>query len=101
MDLYMLDAAGNPVRVPDTLTWGLWYETADRQVARTEVGVATVSTVFLGLDHRSGPRDPDLPILWETMVFDGALDGEQERYTSRAAALAGHAAMVERVRLAE
>jgi hypothetical protein len=35
------------------------------------------------------------------MVFDGALDGEQERYTSRAAALAGHAAMVERVRLAE
>lgn len=46
-----------------------------------------ISTVFLGLDHQygSGP-----PILWETMVFGGVLDGFQERYATKAEALAGH-----------
>jgi hypothetical protein len=53
-----------------------------------------VSTVFLGLDHafRGGP-----PVLWETMVFGGVLDGEMDRYTSKAAAFAGHQAMCRRV----
>lgn len=32
------------------------------------------------------------------MIFGGALDDYQERYTSRAAAIAGHAAAVARVR---
>jgi hypothetical protein len=51
--------------------------------------------VFLGLDHsfRQGP-----PILWETMVFGGPLDGEMMRYTSRAEAFDGHQEMCRRVR---
>ena len=46
-----------------------------------------ISTVFLGLDHAfgSGP-----PILWETMIFGGLLDEFQERYATKAEALAGH-----------
>lgn len=66
-----------------------------RHVGIDEIGASTVSTVFLGLDHahNGGP-----PVLWETMVFGGDLDGEQERYTSRADAVAGHAAMVARVK---
>jgi hypothetical protein len=90
---YILDAEGNPVPEPDLLKWGKWLETADRQLAKDQLpnGV-TVSTVFLGLDHRfwGGP-----PTLWETMIFGGPEDQYQERYASREEALAGHAKAVE------
>jgi hypothetical protein len=44
--------------------------------------------VFLGVDHAhlGGP-----PVLWETMIFGFENDEYQERYTSKADALAGHA----------
>jgi hypothetical protein len=90
---YTLDAEGNPVPCTDLLVWGHWFETADRQVAlwKSPDESVTVSTVFLGLDHsftRGGP-----PVLWETMVFGGPLDGRQSRYTSKVSALVGHARM--------
>ena len=75
--------------------WGAWFEKADRTVAKTGVGEAQVSTVFLGLNHSFGEGPP---VLWETLVFGGPLDGEMDRYTSREDAEAGHAAMVERVK---
>jgi hypothetical protein len=60
-----------------------------RRVARTEVGDAVVSTVFLVIDHNWGDGPP---LLYETMVFrDGDWVGEDQwRYSTRAAALAGH-----------
>lgn len=82
--------------------------TADRVLARTEVGWLTVSTVFLGLDHGlyDGP-----PVLWETMIFGrGRLASfrgmpflardsyDQRRYTSREDALLGHEEMVRNAR---
>lgn len=54
-----------------------------------------VSTVFLGLDHNFRAAGP--PILWETLVFGGVLDGEMRRYASREAALLGHQEMCARV----
>lgn len=56
---------------------------------------ATVSTVFLGLNHAF--RDDDPPLWFETMVFGGALDGEQVRYTTIEEAKAGHEVMANRV----
>lgn len=87
---YILDADGEPQRCEDLLTWGRWMQTADRHVAKTTFGDVTVSTVFLGLDHSfdSGP-----PLLWESMVFGGPLNGEQDRYATRAEADAGHTAL--------
>jgi hypothetical protein len=96
---YILDDAGNPVAVRDILEWGRWYETADRTVCKTEVrpGVR-VSTIYLGLDHGFGGR----PLLYETMVFglpDGSpLEDYQERYATRAEAVAGHWRAVELVK---
>jgi hypothetical protein len=78
------------------MAWARWID-GDHQkrvVSVTPVGDGRVSTVFLGLDHSfaGGP-----PVLWETMVFDvEGLDGEQDRYTSHADAVAGHAQMVAR-----
>ena len=54
-----------------------------------------VSTVFLGLDHSHSFDGP--PVLWETMVFGGKYDGEQERYSSFEAAQCGHQQMIAKV----
>ena len=96
--LYILEGT-TPLAVQDTITWGQLFATADWKVAHTQVSPdAEVSTVFLGMDHnffRDGP-----PILWESMVFGGPLDGEQERYATYHNAAQGHEAMVERCRAA-
>jgi hypothetical protein len=95
----MLDDAGEPVPTNDVEVWGRWFQVpANRIVAQNldEHG-AGVSTVFLGLDHDFTGTGP--PVLWETLVFGGPLDGTMERYTSRADALAGHRAMCDRYRV--
>jgi hypothetical protein len=100
-DRYIL-RNGRPVLEPDVIRWARWFESAphERIVAQTELGDGsiTVSTVFLGLDHRMSGRGR--PVLWETMVFNfrGVLDQQCERYTSREDAERGHATMVSAVR---
>ncbi len=82
----------------DTFEWGKMFEGQDRVVGKTIIEGwerdIRVSTVFLGLDHSygSGP-----PLLFETMVFDGELDQECDRYTTWEQAEKGHKKMVERV----
>lgn len=94
---YILAEDGKtPIQVSDSGEWGRWLEgaTKARRVAETEIGQARVSTVFLGINHAwdGGP-----PMLFETMVFGGELDGEQERCSTWEQAEAQHAAMVARV----
>lgn len=76
--------------MPRTLT-GL----AARHVEDETIGSTRISTVFLGSDHQylDGP-----PLLFETMVFGGPMDGEMERYTTLEQAEQGHKAMVDRVK---
>lgn len=85
---YILDAHGNPVEEPDILKWSEWFEKTDRHIADDMVGEIRVSTVFLGTDHSF--LDTETPVLYETMIFGGAHDQYQERYTNKVAALAGH-----------
>ncbi len=86
------------------MKWAHWFEAASeirddgtcaRHVAcsiRGEPGnEVRVSTVFLGLDHNFMGGEP---VLYETLIFDGALDMEQRRYHTHAEAEAGHAQMV-------
>lgn len=94
-DLYILNDKHEPVVCPDVRTWARWFETANRRVAVDSFGPITVSTVFLGLDHNFGSG---APILFETMVFGGPLDGKEDRYATYSEAVAGHARMVRRVR---
>ena len=77
------------------IAWSEWFEKADRTVAKTKIGEIEVSTVFLGLDHSFSDNGP--PLLFETMVFKGPLDGEQERCSTWEQAKVQHAAMLERV----
>jgi len=95
-DKYILDGK-QTVECNDWEKWSAWLEENDlkRHVADEYVGEVRVSTVFLGVDHvyDSGP-----PLLFETMVFGGSLDGEQERCTNWEQAEIMHKNMVERVK---
>ena len=67
---------------PDYMTWAKWFEKADRQVALDRLPLATVSTVFLGLDHGWFGKGP--PLIFETMVFaHPALDGPMKDFQGR------------------
>lgn len=92
---YILDQNHEAVEA-DLMTWARWFQTANRTIEATDIGSVTVSTVFLGLDHGFGQSG--LPILYETMIFGGPLDEYQRRYSSREAALAGHARAVAKVK---
>lgn len=98
MDKYILE--GKTPKKVDLMTWAKWFETADRHVAQDFVGDVKVSTVFLGIDHNMLPGVGLSPTLFETMVFDGPLDGEMWRYCTWGEAEAGHKDMVERVKKA-
>lgn len=52
--------------------WGRAFA-KDRQVAVEEIGEYVISTVFLGVDLSFGG---DLPILFETMIFDPDLEDQ-------------------------
>lgn len=96
--LYILDDEGNPIMEPDRDKWARWFIQAERHVADEQIGESRISTVFRGIDDRFGDGSP---VLWETMVFGGPLDQEQDRCSgTRKEALAMHARMVKRVRAA-
>lgn len=88
---YILD--GHDAVPADLTTWARWYEKADRRVAHTDTGNERISTVFLGLNHSFGGGPP---LLFETLVFSGPLDGEMDRYSTWIEAESGHAKMVAR-----
>ena len=94
---YTTDEAGKIAQEPDVLKWAEWFETADRTVAKTEIGAIQVSTVFLAIDHNFGGEGR--PILFGTMVFGGGdeLDKRGERYCTREEAIAGHGRWVAKV----
>lgn len=92
---YILE--GHETKPASLMEWAMWLEANNlkRHVKDERVGDVRVSTVFLGLDHRWGDGPPQL---FETMVFGGPLDQEQDHYSTWDEAEKGHAATVERVK---
>jgi hypothetical protein len=87
-------------RVPfavDALTWAENWKNDAGWIGEDFVGKARISTVFLGLDHNFSGGDP---LLFETMVFGGPLDGRMWRYKTYADAEFGHAEAVTEVKIA-
>lgn len=77
--------------------WVIWCaHTDERSIARDWIGEVLVSTAFLCQDVRL--PDEVEPVLFETTVFGGALDGESFIYATYDEAEEGHAAMLARVR---
>ena len=93
-DKYILEGK-KAVPCNDIIAWGKYFQTADRKVAKDSIGDVDISTVFLGLDHNWGDGPP---LLFETLVFGGSMDGEMERYPSWTDAVMGHKRMVKLVK---
>jgi hypothetical protein len=72
---FILDGK-RPVPANDLMTWATWFETADRNVAKDQIGDVYISTVFLGINHQWGDGPP---LLFETMIFGGPHDQRQTR----------------------
>ena len=98
-EYYILDEQRQAIPVADVREWRRRFDRHTRRVARTEIGDAYISTVFLGLNHAYGDDEP--PMLFETMVFGDELDGEQDRCATWAEAEEMHERMVARVTVAE
>lgn len=95
---------GHRVRKASLLQWGRWFEESFangcRVVGMTQItSEVTVSTVFVGIDHRYFGKGP--PMVFETMVFGGPMDGDMVRYSSWDDAETGHKAMVRKARAAQ
>lgn len=104
--MYTLDENHRPVPSYDVLLWAKWIGEGDHRRIGDDwlLGdTVRVSTVFLGIDHNWGGLLVDNldayiaaggPVLWETMIFGGALDQWGERYSSHDAAVRGHAVAI-------
>lgn len=90
---YILNERGEPEPCDDLMRWAQFFNDGNaRRVAFDYAGDGVeVSTVFLGIDHRLGPG---APLLFETLIFGGEYDETCRRYSTRAEAQAGHAAVV-------
>lgn len=94
---YILNNQNQVVKCKDTAKWAQWLEVNDRMVAKDEIFldiVVYVSTVFLGLDHQ---YDEGLPLVFETMVFDGEHNTATYRYSTWDEAMAGHQEVIKMV----
>lgn len=93
-DMYVLDGK-TPRKVDDLMEWAQAWGTMDRHVAKTTIGGALVSTVFLGIDHNhfDGP-----PLIFETMAFGWLVDDYQERCSTWEEAEAMHGRAVRLVK---
>jgi hypothetical protein len=86
----------------DHAVWSEWFETDYKdveQIAETETAHSSVQTRFLAVNLTLAQDQP--PLLFETTVVGGWLEGQGEKYSSLEAARAGHDAWVGKVRAAE
>jgi hypothetical protein len=99
---YVLDAESR-VRRAELMEWARWFEAnavnGTRLVGLTEItSQVRVSTVFIGINSRYFGKGP--PLVFETLVFGGPMDGEQWKYASWDDAETGHAVAVRKARAA-
>ena len=102
MSRYFILRDNEVVEEPDHAAWTAWYQSsfeAVREIARTVTGHGTIVTRFLPVSMTLG--EDAQPLLFETRVAGGWLDGQGERFPTLESATAGHQSWVARVRTFE
>ena len=82
---HTLDDQNRPIPSPSAEAEA-FFRSNERIVGLDTTDKVKISTVFLGLDHGFSGT----PLWFETMIFGGAHDGYQERYTTWEEAETGH-----------
>jgi hypothetical protein len=78
--------------------YAAWVQTNDRRIDLTEIGDVRVSTEFCGTDQGGGDEPP---LLFQTTVVGGPLDGLKWNYSTLGEAKQGHHEVVAEVRTAD
>lgn len=77
--------------------WEIWFRENKQWVGFTDfTDKLWVSTMFIGLNHQFDENGP--PLVFETLVRGGPLDGTGRRYSSWDDAEVGHKMFVKKVR---
>ena len=93
MRFYKLDNKRRVVGPITDLQWIEWMASTpqeSRVVKQTTIGEFEISTVFLGIDTH--PNASGEPLVFETMIFGGNLDGGTRRVSTWNRALENHRA---------
>ena len=95
-----------PVACEDFIEWAKWFERHEKEriVKQTIKYGVMVSTIFLATDHNfiiatnhNFIIDGNLPIFFETYVFNGPYDRKIKRYSTWKEAELGHEKMCKKV----
>lgn len=90
---YRIDSIGREVVEPSLHRWLEWLAEYRREgrhiVARHELDVDGVAVIVSGVFLASDMATDGPPLLYETMVFGGALSGMRTRWSSRTMAVFG------------
>ncbi|MEH2456529.1 hypothetical protein [Nostoc sp.] len=83
-----------PVACESSIEWNLWIARAtfaDTTVMYNELNDCLISTRFVGIDLNPGSSNSkSQPMVFETLVMGGALDGKRNFYPTWDDAIQGH-----------
>lgn len=80
-----------PVAVDSFMEWSLWIMSASTTVMINELNDSMISTRFVGIDLNPGSSNSkSQPMVFETLVMGGVLDGKINRYPTWDEAIQGH-----------
>lgn len=83
-----IEVDGRPHRADDIGDWARWIQEFDRTVGEDVIGGARVRTIFVGVD--SAQADGTGPLVYQTYITGGPLDGRIWRRATRDDATAAH-----------
>lgn len=80
-----------PVPVGSFMEWSLWIMSASTTVMINELRDCIISTRFVGIDLNSGSCNfESQPMVFETLVMGGVMDGKKNLYPTWDEAIQGH-----------
>ena len=93
LNYYKLEGQ-TPVAVESFIKWNSWMASAtfaETTVMYNELGDSIISTRFVGIDLNPGSSNSNSqPMVFETLVMGGALDGKKNLYPTWDEAIKGH-----------
>ena len=92
LNYYKLEGQ-TPVAVDSFTEWNLWMATAtfaETTAMYNELGDSIISTKFVGIDLNPGNNSNSQPMIFETLVIGGSLDGKKNLYPTWDEAIQGH-----------
>ena len=93
---YSIDENGTVKNVPDLRDWKTTLFQGNYRLVDEISKTVEIATIFTGIDKSLGTNK--VPVLFETIIFGGKMDGETYNYTSWADAQKGHAQLLNELR---